>query len=140
MSRSSGKPVGPLAAIGDLHIPDPRTWPAGVRERFCELRGNCGLLDVSIFVSGPTAAMFLSDAITAAGVLEIDPSEWHIEGGYPALQFDSKKLGAYGQRLTACGYVVRSLEPTEHSERTAGSAARTAVIDIASARRGRNIL
>lgn len=140
MSRSSGKPAGPPAAIGDLRIPDPRLWPEGARERFCKWRGNCGPLDLSIFVFGPTAAMFLSDAITAAGVLEIDPSEWHIEGNYPAFWFNVEKLGAHGHRLAACGYTVRVLEPADHGERTAGNAARAKVVDIASARYGRSLL
>lgn len=128
------------AAIGSLPIPDPRTWPAGVRERFRELRGDCGPLDVSIFVSGPVASMYLQDAVTAIGILAVDPSDWHTEDGYPALQFDSEKIGEYSQRLTACGYAVRIFEPAEHSERTAGSAAHAVVINIASARRRRNIL
>jgi hypothetical protein len=128
------------AAIGFLPIPDPRTWPAGVRERFSELRGNCGPLDISIFVSGTVASLYLQDAVTAAGILEIDPSEWRTEDGYPALQFNSERIGEFSQRLTACGYVVRILEPTQHSERSAGSAARAVIINIASARRRRNIL
>jgi DNA mismatch repair ATPase MutS len=97
-------------------------------------------LDVSIFVSGTVASLYLQDAVTAAGILEIDPSEWRTEDGYPALQFDSEKIGEYSQRLTACGYAVRILEPAEHSQRSPGSAARAVIINIASARRGRNIL
>jgi hypothetical protein len=126
--------------IGVLPIPDPRTWPAEARGRFRELRGNCGPLDVCIFVSGRIASIYLFDAVTALGILEIDPSEWHTEDGYPAFHFDSEKIGEYSQRLTACGYAVRIFEPAEHSERSAGSAARAVIINIASARRRRNIL
>jgi hypothetical protein len=104
MSSSSRKPAGTPSAIGDLRIPDPRLWPEGVRERLCKWRGNCGPLDLSIFVFGSTAAMFLSDAITAAGVIEIGPSEWHTEENYPAFCFDSERIGAYSQTLAACGY------------------------------------
>jgi hypothetical protein len=84
--------------------------------------------------------MYLQDAVTALGILEIDPSDWHAEWGYPAFRFDSEKITEYSRRLAACGYGVKILEPTEHSERTAGSSARAEVIDIGSARRGRSIL
>jgi len=128
------------AMIGVLPIPDPRTWPAEARERFSELRGNCGPMDICIFVSGRVASMYLQDAVTALGILEMDLSGWHTEDGYPAFHFDAEKVGEHSRRLEACGYAVRIFEPTEHSERTAGSAARAKVIDIVSARRGRSIL
>jgi len=128
--------------IGVLPIPDPRTWPAEARERFRELRGDCGPLDICIFVSGRVASLYLQDAVTALGVLEVDPSDWHTEDGYPAFHFDSAKIGEHTRRLAACGYAVKMFEPTEHSERAAEGAARAgaAVISIASARHGRNIL
>ena len=125
------------AAIGDLPIPDPRTWPAGVRERFHELAGDCGPLDVCIFVFGSTAAFYLQDAVTACGILDVDPSGWHTEDGYPAFHFNSERVEEYSQRLAACGYTVRLVEPEARCKTTAGSAARAAVIDIASARRPR---
>jgi hypothetical protein len=126
--------------IGVLPIPDPRTWPAEVREGFRKLRGDCGPMDICIFVSGRLASMYLQDAVTACGLFAIDPSEWHIEDGFPAFCFGSAQIGEYSRTLEACGYAVRIFEPTEHSERTAGSAARAEVINIASARRGRSIL
>lgn len=123
-------------AIGDLSIPDPRTWPAGVRERFHELAGDVGPLDITIFVFGPTAAFYLADAVTACGILDVDdPSGWHTEDGYPALQFDSARIEEYRRRLAACGYAVRVIEPKGRSEQTAAGAPRAAVISIASARR-----
>ena len=127
-------------ALGSLPIPDPRTWPTGVRERYRELTGDADSLTVFIFVSRGTGALFLQDAITGAGVLDVDPCGWHTEDGYPVLCFDSGRVEEYCQRLSACGYVVRVIEPEERAERTTGSAARAAVIDIATARRRRSAL
>jgi hypothetical protein len=125
------------AAIQDIPIPDPRTWPAGVRERYRELAGDCGPLDVVIFVFGRIAAFYLADAVTACGILDIDPSGWHVEDGFPAYHFSSGRIEEYSRRLTACGYAVRIIEPGGHDERAAAGAPRAAVINIASARRPR---
>jgi len=123
--------------MGALPIPDPRLWPAGVRERFRELAGDCGPLDICIFVAGATSSMFLQDAISAAGLLPVNPSEWHIEDGYPAFHFPSSRAEEYGRRLTACGYAVRVIEMAGSRAEGGGNAARAEVVDIASARRGR---
>lgn len=128
------------AALGDLPIPDPRAWPAGVRARYHELTGDCGPLDVFIFISGATAAMYLQDAVTALGILDVDPSMWHTEDGYPAFHFDPERVQEYCRRLSACGYAVRIIEPEGRAERPTGRAAGAAVVDIASARRRRSAL
>lgn len=135
-----GRAARTPAAIGFLPIPDPRTWPLEVRERFRELTGNASTLDVFIFVSGPRAVMYLQDAVTAIGILDVDPSGWHTEGGYPALCFDALRISEYSQRLTACGYAVRTLEQPEPSEPSTTKAPRAEVIDIANARRRRKAL
>ena len=135
-----GKPACTPAAIGYLPIPDPRTWPVEARETFRELRGDCSPLDVLIFVFGRRAAMYLQDAVTAIGILDVDPSGWRTDGGYPALCFDTERIAEYSKRLTACGYAVRILERAELQERSTSTAPRAEVIDIASARRGRKTL
>jgi hypothetical protein len=111
-----------------------------VRERFRELAGECGHLDVSIFSFGSTAVMYLQDAITALGILDVDPSGWHAKDGYPAFYFDAERVCEFSQRLAACGYAVRVLEPANPSGRIGARAARAEVIDIASARRRINAL
>lgn len=129
--RASCAPAG----IGYLPVPDPRTWPAEARERFHQLTGDSGPLDVFIFVSGAFAAMYLADAVTMAGLVEIDPREWHTEAAYPGFQFDSERVGVYADTLTAAGYVVHVLEPTEQiREQFAGSTQRAEVVNIADAR------
>ncbi len=127
------------ASMGTVPIPDPRTWPAGVRERFRELAGDCGPLDVCIFTSGLAASMYLQDAVTAVGILDVDPSEWHTEGGYPAFHFDARSVEEYSRRLTACGYAVRVVKLAGHGAETAENAVRAEVIDI-SARRGKGVV
>jgi hypothetical protein len=127
------------AAIGFLPIPDPRTWPVEARDAFRELRGDCSPLDVFIFVFASRAAMYLQDAVTAIGILEVDPSGWHTEGGYPFLEFESSRVTEYGQRLTASGYSVRIVK--RDGQGSAGSGPpRAQVVDIASARPKRKIL
>lgn len=95
--------------VAGLLVPDPRLWPPAARERFNQMRGDCGALDISIFVWGRGAAIYCQDAITALGIFEIDPSEWKTDGGFPVFLFSVEKLAEYGQRLAACGYVVRIL-------------------------------
>src|ERR1017187_5362963 len=128
------------ASLGILPIPDPRTWPPAARERFRKLTGDCGPLDVFIFTSGPAASMYLQDAVTGVGILDVDPSGWHVEDGYPAFHFDAKSVEEYSRRLTACGYAVRVVELAGHGAGGAGNATRAEVIDIASARRGTRVL
>lgn len=135
--RARRKAAWAPAMIGILPIPDPRTWPTGARERFREITGVCGPLDVFIFTSGPTAAMYLQDAVTALGILGVGPAEWRTDEGYPVFQFRADRAVEYSQILTACGYTVRVVELTQRCERNSGGAKRAEVIDIASARRGR---
>jgi hypothetical protein len=124
------------SAASILPIPDPRTWPAGVRRRFRELAGDCGPLDVCIFTSGHVASMYLQDAITAVGIFDVDPSGWHAEDGYPAFHFDARDVEEYSRRLTACGYTVRVVALAGNGAETAGNTARRAeVVEISSARR-----
>jgi hypothetical protein len=126
--RTSFAPTG----ISYLPIPDPRTWPVEARERFRALTGASGALDVFIFVSGPFAAMYLQDAVTAAGILEIEPSEWQTEGGYPAFCFHSERVQEYAGKLTSAGYAVQVLEPAEQiREQPTESGGRAEVISIA---------
>jgi DNA mismatch repair ATPase MutS len=98
-------------------------------------------LDVFIFVSGAFAAMYLADAVTMAGLIEIDPREWHTEAGYPAFCFNPERVEAYADKLTAAGYAVHLLEPAEQiREQFAGSTQRAEVVNIADARcRRRNL-
>lgn len=134
-------PVRTPTALGSVPIPDPRTWPSEVREQISRLRGNCSPLDICIFVSGRTAAMYLQDAVTAIGVLDVDPSEWQTEGGYPALCFDAKRVPEYESRLRACGYAVRVGDLRDRpAESTSTKAPRAQVIDIARARSRRKTL
>jgi hypothetical protein len=133
--RTSNTP----AAIGSLPIPDPRRWPVNVRNWYSEVTGDDrGTLHVFIFHHSPMmAAMYLQDAVTAIGILDVDPSEWHIENGFPAFQFAPEKIGDYSRRLRAAGYVVGVLKPVEKSvTRQTARRARVsgaAVIDIATA-------
>ena len=127
-------------ALGRLPIPDPRTWPDGVRERFHELTGDCSPLDVFIFTSGPAASMYLQDAITGVGILEVDPSGFHVEDGYPALHFPSNDVEEYSRRLSVCGYSVRVVEMAGQNAGSAANRARAAVVNIASARNGQKVL
>ena len=127
------------AAIGSLPIPDPRRWPVNVRNWYRQVTGDDrGTLHVFIFHHSPMmAAMYLQDAVTAIGILDVDPSEWHVENGFPSFQFVPEKIGDYSRRLRAAGYVVGVLKPVEKSvtrptERHA-RVSRAAVIDIATA-------
>jgi hypothetical protein len=97
-------------------------------------------LDVFIFTSGPAASMYLQDAITGVGILEVDPSGFHVEDGYPALHFPSNDVEEYSRRLSVCGYSVRVVEMAGQNAGSAANRARAAVVNIASARRGRRVL
>jgi hypothetical protein len=91
-------------------------------------------LDVFIFVSDAFAMMYLADAITIAGLVEIDPREWHTENSYPAFCFGSERVGVYADKLTAAGYAVHILEPAQQiRHQLSGSTRRTEVINIADA-------
>jgi len=124
--RSSG-----ASSIGALPIPDPRTWPDEIRARFRNAAGECGPLDISIFDYGQVAACYLADAITCAAMLEVDPSEWHTERGYPVFCFHPERIGEIQHRLGVCGYTVHVLSPEEHRKQPRK---RGAVVSIASAR------
>ena len=119
--------------IGELPIPDPRTWPTEATARFRELTGPCGSLDVFIFVSGPAAAMYLHDSVAALGILDVDPSEWHTEGGYPAFQFAAKRISEYSRRLTQCGYNVR-IVGMAGTQQSVGMEPRAEIVEISSGR------
>jgi hypothetical protein len=121
------------AGIGVLPIPDPRTWPANIREWYLDATGGCGPLDVFIFNYGTMAAMYLQDAVTALGVLSVDVSEWHTERGFPAFLFDAAKVDEFSRQLRLCGYAVRILQPAEGNKR-AGRPKRARVIEIAAGR------
>ncbi|MDR3702000.1 MAG: hypothetical protein P4L56_20295 [Candidatus Sulfopaludibacter sp.] len=76
--------------------------------------------------------MYLQDAVTALGILEVDASEWRTEAGYPIFVFERGRIAEISHRLGLCGYVVQVLEPTGEQK----TAARAQVIDIACGRRG----
>jgi hypothetical protein len=63
--------------------------------------------------------MYLQDAVTALGILDVDPAEWHPEGGYPAFCFGKERVENFNQRLAACGYAVRIIPAPEASQRPA---------------------
>jgi hypothetical protein len=129
------------AAIGFLPIPDPRTWPVDVRNWYRQVTGDAhGPLHVFIFHHGPVAELVLQDAVTALGILEVDPSEWHIEDGFPAFQFTSERIDEYSHRLRAAGYIVGVLNPIEKGAQTTEKTERAAVINIASVRSERSNL
>jgi hypothetical protein len=124
------RPARRSAGIGLLPIPDPRTWPAEIRNWFHDATGECGTFDVFIFHYGPSAAMFLQDAVTALGALDVDISEWHTEGGYPVFVFPPERVGEIRHWLGIYGYTVHILQ------RKLRIAAQAPVIDIASLRSG----
>ena len=70
-------------------------------------------MDVFIFKHGQFACLYLQDAITAAAVMDVDISEWHIERGYPVCVFDPGRIGEIQHQLGIVGYEVRVLEPVE---------------------------
>ena len=126
-----------LAMVGEFPIPDPRAWPAEAKARFKELTGACESLDVHIFVSNSAAVMLMADAVTALGILDVDPSEWHVEGGYPAFQFSPERVREYSRRLTQCGYRVHIVGAPEMAGQNVEKTRRAEVVEITSARRGR---
>ena len=99
------------ASSGSLPYPDPRAWPKGVRDWFCAVRGNCVPLDIFIFNHGNSAAMYLQDAITAQCILNVEPSEWQIDQGYPAFVFHPAKIDAIRRFLEKVGYSVKVMVP-----------------------------
>ena len=116
-----------------LPIPDPRTWPAEIKDWFCGAVGEWTPTDVFIFDQGQVASLYLHDAITAAAILEIDVSEWHTERGYPAFFFDPQRIGEIQHRLGLYGYTVHVLEPSQQ-ENQFRKRKRASVVSIASAR------
>ena len=118
-----------------LPIPDPRQWPAHARAWLREVKGeNAGPWDVAIFHSSLLAAMYLEDAVTALGILDVEPSGWDVDGGFPIFAFDSRRVDEYSQHLTACGYVVRVFEPIGKAQKSIRQLSRAPVVDIAIAR------
>ena len=138
VGRSKAIPVRTSAGagIGVLSIPDPRTWPAAIRQWYRNAAGDCGPLEVFIFNFGETAAMFLHDAITGAGLLGAAEFEWHVEAGYPAFIFDVAKIEEFTRRLSQAGYIVRELIPVEAQKpiKRRGLTKTARVIDIESVR------
>ena len=120
------------AAIGVLPIPDPRAWPAEIRAWFQNATGECGTFDVFVFDYGQFGAMYLQDAVTALGILEVDAAEWRTDSGYPIFVFERGRVAEIQQRLGLCGYSVHVLEPADRQK----PATRARVIDIACGRRG----
>ena len=128
-------------AIGFLPIPDPRGWPADIRNWYRQMAGDdSGPLHVFIFNHGRFAAMYLQDAVTGLGILDVDPSEWHIDGGFPAFQFAPEKIDDYSRRLRAAGYIVGGFEPAEKIAAHATTGRSATVIDIARVRSKRSDL
>lgn len=129
------------ATIGFLPIPDPRNWPADVRNWYRQGTGDAqGSLHVFIFHHGPMAAMYLQDAVTALGILDVEPAEWHTENGFPAFQFATEKIDDFSRRLRAAGYSVGIFSPAQKGTQATGQTARAAVINIASVRGERSSL
>ncbi len=131
--RIGSGPRSGAAGIGMLPIPDPRFWPNEIREWFEGVVGQCGPLDVYVFNHGKIAALYLQDAVTAAALLEVHPSEWHTERGYPAYFFDPARIGEIQHRLGIVGYDVHVLEPFEGRSQT-GKSSRARVLSITVAR------
>ena len=138
MPKKGGVATAPGKRIRSAHqeqavsrgfpIPDSRRWPAEVVGWLGRLKGDYRPRDAAIFDYGSFAAMYCEDAITALAILDVDASSWSVSGDYPTFTFDSAKTTAYGQRLAACGYRVRILEPSHQRE------LRAKVVDIAVAR------
>jgi hypothetical protein len=76
--------------------------------------------------------MYLQDAVTAAALLNVEESEWHTEGGYPAFDFPAEKIAAFDRRLTLCGYSVRIVPLTSSGAPVRRT--RAEVVSIAEAR------
>ncbi|MGA2266931.1 MAG: hypothetical protein ABSH44_00550 [Bryobacteraceae bacterium] len=93
------------------------------------MTGGAGPLDVFLFDHDRVAALYLQDAVTAAAILDIDPSEWHTERGYPAFVFDAARIGEIQRCLDICGYNVNVLEP-KGERRQPGSRKRARVLSI----------
>jgi hypothetical protein len=120
--------------IGALPIPDPRTWPDGIRVWFRDAVGECGPLDVFIFNHRRLAALYLQDAITAAALLDVDAAEWHTERGYPVFCFDPARIGEIQHRLGMCGYAVHIVGMGEQQTQQHPKRKRGSVVSIATAR------
>jgi hypothetical protein len=111
-----------------------------IRNWYRQVIGSCGPLHVFIFRHGPMAEMILQDAVTALGILDVEPAEWHTENSFPDFQFAAEKIDDFSRRLRAAGYSVGVLEPVAKSGQTTGLTARAAVINIASVRSERSSL
>ncbi len=125
--------TGDAAGIGMLPIPDPRTWPTEIRTWYRDAVGECSPLDVFLFNHGQMGAAYLQDAITAAAVLEVDPSEWITERGFPVFMFSLAKIGEVERRLSMCGYTVHVVE-TAGGQKKRSKQRRAPVVSIACAR------
>lgn len=124
---------GVSSSVGNLPVPNPRTWPKEIREWFRSTIGEAGPLDVFVFDYGQIACLYLQDAITAAAVLPIAPSEWHTEHGYPIFCFESERMPDIQKQLCVVGYEVHVLAPAQRHQPTQQSQAK--VINIASIRK-----
>ena len=129
--RSSG-PLRPISGTDRtaFPIPDPRTWPTGVRRWFASVIGEHDLMDVFIFDAGQEAFILLEDAVTALGFLPVTKEDWGIDRGYPVLQFCSSLIPEYAHQLMLHGYNVRVLHRVTPARRGPVSRERGAVIDI----------
>src|SRR4051794_20561330 len=108
------------APAGLLPVPDPRTWPAEIRAWYRAAVGACGPCDVFVFDYGRYSAMYLQDAVTAAAVIEIDLSEWHVEQGYPAVICDPERISEVERYLGLVGYKVHVLQPLDCQQHEPG--------------------
>jgi hypothetical protein len=116
-------------------IPDPRLWPLEVCAWLREVKGaNQGPWDIAILDYGPHAAVFLEDAVTALGILDIDSSEYSTAEGFPVIRFAPCRLYEFRIRLSAAGFRVRVCGPVNRGKQVTGQTRRAAVIDIAAAR------
>jgi hypothetical protein len=117
---------------GDLPIPDPRSWPAEIRKWFREITAGAGPRDVFIFERKAAAEMYLVDAVTALGVLDVSPSEWHTDEGFPLFRFRRSRIEEFRIRLAMCGYTVRVF--VEASPSLPLQSRRARVVDISTSK------
>ena len=63
----------------------------------------------SFFSANQSVEMYLADAMTALGILDVSPDEWHTDQGYPVFVFEPGRiteiqLRAFCLRLLTRGY------------------------------------
>ncbi len=136
----SVRSTGRLRYTGALPIPDPRAWPAEICSWYKGITGKCGPRDVFIFQRKAVGEMYLADAVTALGILDVRPDEWHTEDGYPVFIFERSRIADFQLRLAGCGYSPRILvEVARTAADQTKKRGRADIVDISRAGGGKGV-